>query len=202
MPTNTPAPARTYFTDLGGLPPQSQHADDKAVFTTAYALIPHGVMTDIVTSYLPHWEATRLWVIARPLSGFAETFSHYIAEVAPQGGSSRPEEDASAEAVIFVVGGTIDLTIAGTTHRLGAGGYAFLPPGTDWSLRNPASGDAAHTAHFHWIRKRYQPVDGIATPRPLLPAMQKPPRLKCPIAMGCGPPHALLTRPICGMTCM
>ncbi len=28
----------------------------------------------------------RMWVIARPLSGFAETFTHYVVEVAPGGG--------------------------------------------------------------------------------------------------------------------
>ena len=43
--------------------------------------------------HLPFWEQTRLWVIARPLSGFAETFSQYIVEVSPGGGSDRPELD-------------------------------------------------------------------------------------------------------------
>jgi len=40
-------------------------------------------MRDIVTSLLPFWEKSRAWVIARPLSGFAETFSQYIMEVSP-----------------------------------------------------------------------------------------------------------------------
>ena len=53
-------------------------------------------MTDIVTSRLPHWDDTRLWVIARPLSGFAETFSWYVVEVAAGGGSARPDDDADA----------------------------------------------------------------------------------------------------------
>jgi (S)-ureidoglycine aminohydrolase len=55
-----------------------------------------GVMSDIVTSALPHWEGTRAWIIARPLSGFAETFSQYVMEVAPGGGSDRPEPEARA----------------------------------------------------------------------------------------------------------
>jgi (S)-ureidoglycine aminohydrolase len=63
-------------------------------------------MTDIVTSNLPFWEETRLWVIARPLSSFAETFSQYIVEVSPGGGSDRPETDPAAEAVLFVVEGS------------------------------------------------------------------------------------------------
>ena len=68
------------------------------MFTEAYAVLPRGTMRDIVTSLLPFWEKTRLWVIARPLSGFAETFSQYIVEVAPGGGSDQPEADPAARA--------------------------------------------------------------------------------------------------------
>ena len=53
----------------GGHPDQSTLLTGRAVFTDAYAVIPHGCMRDIVTSFLPHWTNTRLWVLARPLSG-------------------------------------------------------------------------------------------------------------------------------------
>ena len=79
----------TYYAPTGGLPPQSQLLTGRAVFKPAYAVIPKGVMSDIVTSNLPHWEGARFWVLARPLSGFAETFSQYIAEVQPGGGSEQ-----------------------------------------------------------------------------------------------------------------
>ena len=62
-------------------------------------------MRDIVTSNLPHWTGTRAWVIARPLTGFAETFAHLIVELASSGGSDRPEPDPRGQGVIFVVGG-------------------------------------------------------------------------------------------------
>ncbi len=74
---------KSYFSAVGGHPPQSDLLTGRAVFTEAYAFIPQGVMKDIVTSFLPFWDKTRCWVIARPLSGFAETFSQYIMEVAP-----------------------------------------------------------------------------------------------------------------------
>ena len=70
-----------YFVPNGGLPGQKQLLTDRAIFTEAYAVIPKGTMRDIVTSFLPFWNGTRLWVIARPLSGFAETFSQYIMAV-------------------------------------------------------------------------------------------------------------------------
>jgi len=110
------------------------------VFTEAYAVIPKGVMRDIVTSYLPFWEDTRLWVLSRPLSGFAETFSQYIMEVAPDGGSDKPELDANAEGVLFVVEGELTLQLAGETYTMAPGGYAFIPPASDWSARNRGNG--------------------------------------------------------------
>ena len=80
---------RTYYSPHGGLPGQTALMTDRAVFTEAYAVIPKGVMRDIVTSSLPFWDNTRAWVLARPLSGFAETFSQYIMEVGPGGGQRQ-----------------------------------------------------------------------------------------------------------------
>ncbi|MCB5200045.1 (S)-ureidoglycine aminohydrolase [Loktanella sp. TSTF-M6] len=150
----------SYYAPTGGHPGQDQLLTDRAVFTDAYAVIPRGTMRDITTSYLPFWDATRLWVIARPMTGFAETFSHYIMEVRPGGGSDRPELDAQAQGVLFVVDGHATLTVGGATHTLAPGGYAYLPPGSDWALRN--AGDAA--LRFHWIRKAYDAVPGLDAP--------------------------------------
>ena len=155
---------RSYYAPHGGLPPQTQLLTDRAVFTDAYAVIPKGTFSDIVTSFLPFWEGARFWVLSRPLSGFAETFSQYIAEVQPGGGSDRPETDAHVEAVLFVVEGGVTLTLDGTAHEMGEGGYAYLPPDSDWSLRN----NGAEVARFHWIRKAYQSVAGLDVPDALV----------------------------------
>ena len=149
-----------YYAPTGGHPPQTELLTDRAMFTEAYAVLPRGVMRDIVTSYLPFWDDTRLWVIARPLSGFAETFSQYIVEVAPGGGSERPELDPGAEGVLFVVEGEMQLTVDDDRHALGPGGYAYLPPGQRWTLRN----DGLQPLRFHWIRKAYEAVDGLEIP--------------------------------------
>lgn len=153
-------PTNPYYVPAGGLPPQTQLTTDRAVFTEAYAVLPRGTMTDIVTSLLPFWDRTRLWVIARPLSGFAETFSQYIVEVSPGGGSDKPELDPGAEGVLFVVAGGLTLTLGDATHELAEGGYAFIPPGQDWTLHNRTD----DLATFHWIRKAYQVVEGIDVP--------------------------------------
>lgn len=151
---------RTYHAPQGGLPPQTQILTDRAVFTDAYAVIPKGTMTDIVTSNLPFWDKTRAWVLARPLSGFAETFSQYIMEVSPGGGSARPETDAKAEAILFVLEGKAELTLDDTPHVLRPGSYVYLTAGARWSLTNESDTEV----RFQWIRKAYQALDGIEAP--------------------------------------
>jgi (S)-ureidoglycine aminohydrolase len=117
-----------------------------------------------VTSFLPFWDAARLWVLARPLSGFAETFSQYIMEVQPGGGSDRPETDPQAEAVLFVMEGRASLSVGGGTHEMGPGGYAYLPPSSGWTLRNHGT----EPLRFHWFRKAYEAVEGLGLPEVLI----------------------------------
>jgi (S)-ureidoglycine aminohydrolase len=152
---------RSYATPPGGLPPQSDLLTGRAVFTEAYAVIPRGVMRDIVLTALPFWRDTKVWIIARPMTGFAETFSHYLMEVAPGGGSATPETNPAAEAVLFVTAGQLTLSLDGASHEMGPGGYAYLPAGSAWQVDNGAD----TPAHFHWIRKRYIAVAGIDAPQ-------------------------------------
>lgn len=150
-----------YYAPHGGLPPQTALMTGRAVFTEAYCVIPRGCFSDIVTSSLPGWKNTRLWLIARPMTGFAETFSQYVMEVGPGGGSDLPEPDPVAEGVIFVTEGEIWLSLDGQEHDLGPGGYAYIPPGCDWRIHNGAD----HPARFHWIRKLYEYAPGLAAPK-------------------------------------
>lgn len=150
----------SYFSRLGGLPAQTELLSSKAVFTTAYAVIPRTVMTDIVTSVLPHWEKTRVWIISRPLTGFSETFAQYVMEVEAGGGSQQPEPDPRAQAALFVTEGEMTVELDGARHALRTGSFAYLPAGSNWSVRN-SSGE---TVRFHWIRKPFQTVEGLEAP--------------------------------------
>ena len=152
-----------YYAAPGGHPGQEELQTERAVFTEAYAVLPRGTMRDITASVLPHWEETRLWVMARPLSGFAETFSHYLLEVSPGGGSERPEPDPGAQGVLFVVAGEGVLSL-GADHALRPGSYAYIPAGADWRLRQAGP----EPLKFHWIRKAYEAVAGLDAPEPLV----------------------------------
>ena len=160
--TSTPlskrnAPMSNYFYPEGGLPPQTQLLTDRAMVKEAYTVIPKGVLRDIVTSKLPGWTNTRSWILARPIAGFATTFSQLIVEVGPGGGADKPEPEAGVEGVIFLTKGALALTLDGEIHQLGEGGYAYLAAGAEWSVAN----ESGEIASFQWIRKAYEPLDGL-----------------------------------------
>jgi (S)-ureidoglycine aminohydrolase len=150
----------SYHQVAGGLPPQTALMTGRAVFTEAYAFIPRGCFSDIVTSFLPGWSRTRLWLIARPMSGFSETFSQYVMEVQPGGGSDAPDAEEGAEHWLFFTGGLATLSVDGQGVEMEAGSYAYIPPGAQWTLW--AEGSAP--ARFHWLRKLYEPAPGVAVP--------------------------------------
>ncbi len=149
------------MTTTYGFPPaghvdQSCNPEGTAVFTEAYAVIPANCQRDIVSSFLPSFNSAKVWILARPMSGFAETFAQYAVELAPGGGSAEPEPDRIAQAAIFVAFGTLRLSIGGHHEELRAGHFAYIPAGALWQIWNTSE----EPAGFHWIRKRYEPAPG------------------------------------------
>ena len=61
---------------------------------------------------------------------------------------------------MFAVEGSATLKIGSATHSLGPGGYAYLPPGAEWTLRN----HEASPLRFHWIRESYERIEGLQLP--------------------------------------
>jgi (S)-ureidoglycine aminohydrolase len=146
----------TYYVPEAGHPPQTDMLTDRAVVTEAYTVIPRGVLRDIVVSVLPEWEKTRTWVLNRPVAGGSMTFAQYLVEVAPGGGSKAPEPEAGVESFLFLLRGALTVTLAGVKHELAPGGFAFVPPVTDWQVVNAGK----ELATFQWVRKAYEPLAG------------------------------------------
>lgn len=155
---------KNYFYPIGGLPSQQAIASDRSIFTNAYAVIPKSVMRDIVVSYFPKWTKSRAWVLARPMTGFAETFSQSIIEIAPNGGSADPEPDQRAECVLFVLDGELELKINNDNFILVAGSYVYIPPKQNWTIFNRSD----KLARLNWIRKIYSALEGIDPPEPFV----------------------------------
>lgn len=134
--------------------------DRRAIVTEAYTVIPRGSMTDIVQSRLPFWDDTLLWVLASPVAGFCSTFSHYLVQVQPGGGSKKPETETGVQSVLFVTRGNLTLTVNSTSHALECGSYVYLPPDAEWTLFNTGT----EQAELHWFRKPYNAVKGLDQP--------------------------------------
>ena len=98
------------------------------------------------------------------MSGFAESFAQYAVELAPEGGSSDPEPDIDAQAILFVAHGQAHLTIGQDLHELRPGSFAYVPPGARWSLWNRSD----ETCGVHWVRKRYVSGEGVGMPDALV----------------------------------
>ncbi|WP_300060187.1 bifunctional allantoicase/(S)-ureidoglycine aminohydrolase [uncultured Roseobacter sp.] len=166
----------SYAFPPGGLPDQAQSPEGTAIFTEAYAVIPAITQRDIVTSFLPGWQNARIWVLARPLSGFAETFSYYAVELDEEGGSAEPEPDKDAQAVLFVAKGQARLTLGHDTFDLIPGSYVYLPPSAVWTIYNVHE----EPCKFHWIRKRFQPAPGLKVPEALITHDSEVPKASMP----------------------
>ena len=52
------------------------------------------------------------------------------------------------------------MSVGQFAERLRPGSYAYLAPGEKWQIQNRGR----ETAGFHWVRKAYEAVDGIAVP--------------------------------------
>lgn len=164
-----------YASPIGGLPAQHELLTGRSIITTAYTVIPKGVLRDIVTSHIPGWTKTRAWILARPIAGFATTFAQLAMEISPGGGSDHPESEAGVESVVFVTEGNLELRLAGTDYRLQPGSYAFVPAGAEWRVHNRTKARAC----FQWVRKAYEPLEGHR-PEPLVAREQDIPPAPVP----------------------
>ncbi len=172
--------ALSYAFPPGGMPDPSENPEGSAVFSSAYAVIPANVQRDIVTSLLPGWIGHRAWILARPLTGFAETFAQYAVELRPGGGSATPEPDRHAQAALFVAKGTGRLTIGSETHTLSPGTFVYLPAAAPWQIWN----NSDDIFGFHWIRKHYVSGEGTSVPEPFIVHETDIPQAGMPMAEG------------------
>ena len=190
----------SYYVPRGGLPPQTELATDRARFTEAYAVLCK--RHDDATSspvYLPFWEDTRLWVIARPLSRVRGDVLAVHRRGAPGGGSDRPESDPDAEA------GAVRRRRDGAAHDRGASR-------TPWNRAATPTSRRAARGRCTTAGTGPPPFTGSARPTSASTGLDAPAAggrptsarsslWRCPTPTAHGQRRGSSTRPICATTC-
>jgi (S)-ureidoglycine aminohydrolase len=150
-----PKEDRYHFTPAGKLPPQTTMVSSRAVIKRNYMLLPADV---IPRSNLPFWENTIAWPLAIPAISFGTAFAQYMIYVDTGGGCDEPEFEEGVQSIVFVLDGTMSVKIQGDAHDLTKGGYAYIPPDTEWSLHNTSD----DLLKIIWLRKLYEPLPGLS----------------------------------------
>src|SRR5262245_40519431 len=112
-----------------------------------------------VPAPLPGWERTQGVILIAPRMG--ARFTQYLALM--EAGASAGAALAGVERVLFVMDGTVSLQIGRSEERtLGTGGFAYLPPQAEASLR------AKSARRLNVFEKRYVPLPGVPHPGPVV----------------------------------
>ncbi len=125
---------------------------NRGIVRPNYAFIPPD---GVLMSRLPHYAGTTVRFLAAPSLGAG--FAQFILEIEPGGGTTEPFTD-DVQTFLYVLQGTATLTLEHTPHPLQPGAYAYLPPGTPFTLRADAP------TRILAVRKRWQPAPGLTPP--------------------------------------
>jgi (S)-ureidoglycine aminohydrolase len=121
-----------------------------------YALIP---LEGIPNSRLPEWPTAQVQVLAAPVIGSA--FVEYLM-LLPAGGRGGYKGDGQVETFLYVLSGEVTLSVEKREERLGAGGFALVPPTSGFGVV------AQSETKLLVLRKKYEAADGIPMFAPLI----------------------------------
>ncbi|MGW0035825.1 (S)-ureidoglycine aminohydrolase [Gordonia sp. NPDC003376] len=120
---------------------------------THYVITPANHMP----SHLHGLRSTVVRKLATPRNARSR-FGFYRLEIEPGGGSDGPA-GRGFESFLYVVQGSPAIAVDGNDGTvLSTGGYVYVPDGCHFSV------DADKAATLLWIKKRYEPIEGVGTP--------------------------------------
>jgi (S)-ureidoglycine aminohydrolase len=132
--------------------PSNQLPQSRARVRDRYALMP----TDgFPPSRLPRWRDTEARILAAPALG--ADFVQMLLTVQPGGGVHQPGDDRT-QTFLYVLSGGVEVTIESHRVIVAAGGFAYVPHAADYEVRAPVA------SSMLLLRKRYEPVSGVAKP--------------------------------------
>ena len=110
---------------------------------------------------LPGFNGVQAQVLTTPQIG--ALFVEHELLVQPSGGTAKTKTD-KLEQFFFVLDGEINFELDGKAHKMVEGGFSWLPPNTPFQFVN--KGDSL--SRVIWIRRRYEEIEGIAIPSPIV----------------------------------
>ena len=136
-------------------PPPGIIGHNRSMLTPNYCVFP---AEGIMDSLLPNWPGcvVRFQTSRQMGARFAQALL-----LVPSGAGSAGEVDDGVQAFLYVRAGALEVMVEGRTHTLSPGGYAYVPQGVAYSVRN-VGGEEARAI---WVRKAYQPAAGVAAPK-------------------------------------
>ncbi len=150
---------RSFPAATGRVPPGAI-GHNRGVVERNYAFMPP---EGVLVSRLPQFEKTVARILTAPVMGAG--FAQYVLEIAEGGGMPAAFSEEGIQHFYYVLGGEAVLSIEGGESRaLPAGGFAYLPPGTRFTLRQSGQGRTDVLA----LRKRYEPAPGLSLPGAIL----------------------------------
>ena len=134
-------------------PPPGIFGHNRTMVTPHYAVMPP---EGILESRLPGFRHTVLRFQTSPQMG--ARFAQALIEIAADGGTTAPLNDG-LEHFFYVLSGTLVINAGPMIKHLDAGGFAYIPEGTQISLRSEAG-----AAKAIWIKRPYEAVEHVSRP--------------------------------------
>ena len=138
--------------------PPSIWGRSRAAVTPQYAVMP---MEGVLESYLPGFAETTVRFLTSPAMG--ARFAQCILELHPDGGTTATRNDG-LEHVFYLLDGAVELTVGADAHQLEPHGYAYVPAGMSYAIRNSGQGET----RLMWIKRPYAAIEGGPTPDPII----------------------------------
>lgn len=136
-------------------PPPGIIGHNRSMLTPNYCVFPpEGIMD----SLLPNWPGciVRFQATRQMGASFAQALL-----LVPAGAGSAGAVEEGVQAFLYVQAGSLEVTVEGKAHTLLPGGYAYVPQGVPYAVRN----SGADEARAIWVRKAYQPAAGVPAPK-------------------------------------
>jgi (S)-ureidoglycine aminohydrolase len=142
----------------GHIPPGAI-GHNRGVVRQNYAFMPP---EGVLVSRLPQFERTIGRILTAPVMG--ARFAQYVLEIEPGGGTRQPFREDGIQHFYYVLSGQVRFAVdSGPAQALTPGGFAYVPAGAAFSLRN----DGPEPARVLALRKRYEAI-GLPAPEPII----------------------------------